>query len=116
MAERDKRAACEQYEKIIESMESDGQYLRSTISELEEQVLSLPVYYRPNLSRCLCLYIQIAKLSQSLVGNKSHFAKYVEVKTENLMLQVPVSYSLLIGIPSYSLCDSSVQIGVPGRT
>lgn len=31
---------------------------------------------------------QIVKLSNALVGNKSHFSKYIEVKTENLQLQV----------------------------
>jgi hypothetical protein len=51
---------------MIEEMSADNQYLRNTIGELEEQ---------------------IAKLSNSLVGNRSHFAKYVEVKSENIMLQ-----------------------------
>lgn len=32
--------------------------------------------------------VQIAKLTNALIGNKSHFARYVEVKTENLTLQV----------------------------
>jgi regulator of replication initiation timing len=45
----------------------DNQYLQNRVHELEEQ---------------------IHKLTQSMVGNKSHFAKYVEVKTENIALQV----------------------------
>lgn len=34
---------------------------------------------------------QVKKLSLSLMGNKSHFAKYIEVKTENVNLQVSSS-------------------------
>ncbi len=45
----------------------ENQYLRTIIAEQEEQ---------------------IQRLSNALIGNKSHFAKFVEVKTENLSLQV----------------------------
>mmetsp|Transcript_2274 Transcript_2274/g.4038 ORF Transcript_2274/g.4038 Transcript_2274/m.4038 type:complete len:407 (-) Transcript_2274:940-2160(-) len=54
------------YEQIIEQLGYENEYLRNTCAEQEEQ---------------------IAKLTNSLIGNKSHFAKYVEVKTENLSLQ-----------------------------
>ena len=58
---------------MIEQMAADNQYLRNQVQELEEQV---------------------SKLSQSLIGNKSHFAKYVEVKTENIALQVSLLSAL----------------------
>jgi hypothetical protein len=45
----------------------ENQYLRTIVAEQEEQ---------------------IQRLSNALIGNKSHFAKFVEVKTENLSLQV----------------------------
>ena len=32
--------------------------------------------------------MQIEKLRSALSGNKSHFAKFVELKTENAVLQV----------------------------
>ena len=52
---------------ILNQLNFENQFLRETVSDLEEQV---------------------KKLSLSLVGNKSHFAKYIEVKTENVTLQV----------------------------
>jgi hypothetical protein len=50
----------------ISEVSYENQYLRTIIAEQEEQ---------------------IQRLSNALVGNKSHFAKFVEVKTENLSLQ-----------------------------
>lgn len=52
---------------ILNQLNHENEFLRGTIVDLEDQV---------------------RKLSLSLVGNKSHFAKYIEVKTENVSLQV----------------------------
>eukprot|EP01038_Epipyxis_sp_PR26KG_P006397 gene6397-8808_t len=54
------------YQKIVEEFENEQYNYKKTISELEDQ---------------------IQRLTNSMVGNKSHFAKYVEVKTQNLVLQ-----------------------------
>ena len=70
-AQESQRRMSEHYEKMIEEMGLENQYLRQHISDLEDQV---------------------TKLSNAMVGNKSHFAKYVEVKTENLALQVGVAF------------------------
>jgi hypothetical protein len=43
----------------------------------------------------LVLLLKITKLTNALMGNKSHFARYVEVKTENLNLQVSCRFSSL---------------------
>lgn len=59
---------------MVEQMALDNQFLQNRIQELEDQ---------------------ISKLTQSLVGNKSHFAKYVEVKTENIALQVNLPITFL---------------------
>lgn len=60
------RRAAEGFQKIIADLSADNTALRTAVAALEEQ---------------------ISRLSGALVGNKSHFAKYVEVKTENLALQ-----------------------------
>ncbi|KAJ1405288.1 hypothetical protein B484DRAFT_436961 [Ochromonadaceae sp. CCMP2298] len=54
------------YEQIIDQLGYENEYLRATCTEQEAQ---------------------IERLTNSLIGNKSHFARYVEVKTENLTLQ-----------------------------
>lgn len=51
----------------MEELSYENEYLRNTCAEQESQ---------------------IERLTNSLIGNKSHFARYVEVKTENLTLQV----------------------------
>lgn len=51
----------------IDRLNQDIDYLRNIITEQEEQ---------------------IQRLSNQLIGNKSHFAKFVEIKSENLNLQV----------------------------
>jgi hypothetical protein len=98
---------------MIEEMSSDNQFLRNTIGELEEQVCDRPLTFTldKELTLCRC---QIAKLSNSLVGNKSHFAKYVEVKSENIMLQVRPS-NISFSASSLTLVSSTVKIGKPRR-
>jgi hypothetical protein len=54
------------YEQIIDQLGYENEYLRATCTDQEAQ---------------------IERLTNSLIGNKSHFARYVEVKTENLTLQ-----------------------------
>lgn len=60
------RQSSQHFEQTISDLTKENKALRETIAALEQQV---------------------ERLSGALVGNKSHFAKYVEVKTENLALQ-----------------------------
>lgn len=68
-AVQEKIALQDNYEELIEQLNYENQYLRTTVAQQEEQ---------------------INRLSSQLIGNKSHFARYVEVKTENLSLQSQV--------------------------
>lgn len=47
--------------------------------------------------------VQIARLTNTLIGNKSHFARYVEVKTENLTLQVSMA---VLKLGTYSVAKN----------
>jgi hypothetical protein len=71
-------ATIQHYEGLLAELNGENNQLRTRISHLEEQV---------------------SRLSDALVGNRSHFAKYVEVKTENLALQCRLE-SIAKAIPS----------------
>eukprot|EP01031_Cornospumella_fuschlensis_P040890 gene40890-49880_t len=77
----EREALCAHYEELLRRAAQHSDELRERIAQLEEQV---------------------ARLSGALVGNKSHFAKYVQVKAENLQLQSQLS-SLHAQLPARAL-------------
>eukprot|EP01039_Chlorochromonas_danica_P001965 gene1965-2143_t len=80
------QGALERAAEALRQSEAEGAQRLAVAREEEERLRA----------RLAALEDQVARLSNALVGNRSHFAKYVEVKTENLALQGQLQ-SLLSG-------------------
>lgn len=73
-------------------MQAIGQYqidnnnLTTKVADLSDQVYvdRITKYIRPHRNEIL----QLDKALRELIGKKSHFARFVELKTENINLQV----------------------------
>lgn len=79
--------ALERAAEALRQSEAEGAQRLAVAREEEERLRA----------RLAALEDQVARLSNALVGNRSHFAKYVEVKTENLALQGQLQSLLAAG-------------------
>jgi hypothetical protein len=71
-------------QQALADMKAHADKMRIVIIEQQEQVDPLRMS-----SRCVTsLFEQIENLNKSLNGNKSHFAKFVELKEQNVALSV----------------------------
>ena len=71
-----------------EALQAALEAQRKTNSENEQMITSLRNQNEEKDLIIANLRLHIERLTNALNGNKSHFAKFVELKTENAMLHV----------------------------